>query len=403
MEGSRFQFTLHEVAGSVADLGVMVPLVILLIVKNGMNPTAVLLLAGLLYIVSGLVFRVPVSVQPLKAVSVIAIASGLSPSVIGAAGILMGGILLLFSVTGMSNLLSRLFTRPIVRGIQLGVGVLLVTNGIKMILDPQFLRGGESVILHFAGADVPVGLLFGIAGGAVLIIFSTSRTIPAALALLVFGLTAGLCFGSFTALRNIAFAPTPLAISFPAAHDFTIAFFLLVLPQIPLTFGNSIVATSDTARSYFGQCAAGVTPGRLSLSLGITNIIAGLIGAAPLCHGAGGMTAHYRFGARSGAMGVIIGSCFVLVGLLFGKSAPALFVLLPPSILGIMLVFIGIEHGMLMQDVIDSRQDLFITLAIGTIAGATGNIFAATVAGFALLLLFRINCLRGVSGESFTH
>lgn len=403
MKGSRLNFSLHEVAGSVADLGVMVPLVILLIVKNGMNPTAVLLLAGLLYVVSGLVFRVPVSVQPLKAVSVIAIASGLSPSVIGAAGILMGGILLFFSVTGMSNLLSRLFTRPIIRGIQLGVGVLLVTNGIKMILDPQFLRGGESVILHIAGADIPVGLLFGIAGGAVLVIFSSSRKVPAALVLLVFGLTAGLFFGSFNALQNVVLAPTPMAISFPTAQDFTIAFFLLVLPQIPLTFGNSIVATSDTARSYFGQCAERVTPGRLSLSLGIANILAGLIGAAPLCHGAGGMTAHYRFGARSGAMGLIIGSCFITVGLMFGESAPSLFVLLPPSILGIMLVFIGIEHGMLMQDVIDSRQDLFITLAIGTIAGATGNIFAATVAGFALLLLFRINCHRGLSGESFTH
>ena len=403
MEVPRFSFTLQEVSGSVADLGVMVPLVILLIVKNGMNPTAVLLMAGLVYIVSGLVFRVPVSVQPLKAVSVIAIASGLSPSVIAASGILMGIILLLLSITGMSNHLGRVFTRPIVRGIQLGVGALLVTNGIKMILDPQFLRGGASVLLRLAGANIPVGLLFGCAGAALLVMSSASRRVPAALALLVFGLVSGLCFGSFGALQRIVIAPTPMAISFPAPHDFTVAFFLLVLPQVPLTFGNSIVATADTARSYFGPCAGRVTPGRLSLSLGITNIIAGLIGAAPLCHGAGGMTAHYRFGARSGAMGVIIGSCFVILGVLFGKSAPDLFVLLPPSILGIMLVFIGIEHGMLIQDVIGSRQDLFVTLSIGTIAVATGNIFAATVAGFVLLLLFRLNADWRVSDGAFTE
>jgi len=400
MENSPFRFTLHEFAGSVADLGVMVPLVILLIVKNGMNPTAVMLLVGLLYIVSGFVFRVPVSVQPLKAVSIVAIAAGLSPGVIGAAGILMGCILLVFSVTGLADRLSRVFTRPIVRGIQLGVGVLLVTNGIKMILDPQFLRGGEMMILQIAQVTVPVGLLFGIVGGAVLVIFSANRNIPAALVLLIFGIVSGLFFGSYNTLHKLAFAPTPLAFTLPSAHDFTIAFFLLVLPQIPLTFGNSLVASADTARSYFGKCADRVTPGRLSMSLAITNILAGLIGAAPLCHGAGGMTAHYRFGARSGAMGIIIGSCFVLVALMFGESAPALFVLLPPSILGIMLVFIGIEHGMLMQDVIDSRQDLFITLAIGTIAGATGNIFAATVIGFTLLFLFRINCLRRATGES---
>ncbi len=403
MKGTGFRFTLQEFSGSLADLGVMVPLVILLITKNGMNPTAVLMLAGLLYIVSGLVFKLPVPVQPLKAVSIIAIASGLAPSVIAAAGILMGAILLFFSATGVSGLLSRIFTRPIIRGIQLGVGVLLVTNGIKMILDPKFIRGGETVILQLAGMDMPIGVLFGIAGAAVVIAFSNSRRFPAALALMVFGIASGLFFGSYSVLQKVAFAPTPLTVLLPTAEDFTRAFFLLVLPQIPLTFGNSIVATSDTASAYFGARACGITPGRLSFSLGITNLIAGFIGAAPLCHGAGGMSAHYRFGARSGAMGVMIGTCFLLVGCLFGKSAPDLFVLLPPSILGIMLVFIGIEHAMLMHDVIDSRQDFFITLAVGTIAGATSNIFAATVVGFFLILLFKVTAASGISREPVTY
>ncbi len=402
MNRTGFRFTVQEFSGSLADLGVMVPLVILLIVKNGMNPTAVLVLAGLLHIISGIVFRVPVPVQPLKAVSIIAIASGLAPSVIAAAGILMGAILLLFSVTGVSGLLSRVFTRPIIRGIQVGVGVLLVTNGIKMILDPKFIRGGDTVVLHVAGMDMPIGVVFGIAGAAVVIVFSTSRRFPAALALMVFGIASGLFFGSYNVLHRVTLAPTPIALMFPTAGDFTRAFFLLVLPQIPLTFGNSIVATSDTASAYFGARACGVTPGRLSFSLGITNLIAGFIGAAPLCHGAGGMSAHYRFGARSGAMGVMIGACLLLVGGLFGKSAPDLFVLLPPSILGIMLVFIGIEHAMLMHDVIDSRQDLFITLAVGTIAGATSNIFAATIVGFFLILLFKATSTSGMFGETAT-
>ncbi|HEY6007442.1 MAG TPA: putative sulfate/molybdate transporter, partial [Geobacteraceae bacterium] len=188
--------------------------------------------------------------------------------------------------------------------------------------------------------------------------------------------------------------------SFPDAGDFTQAFFLLVLPQIPLTFGNSIVATADTARHYFGQRGAGVTPARLSLSLGITNIIAGLTGAAPLCHGAGGMTAHHRFGARTGAMGVMIGTCLVVAGVFFGRSAPDLFTLLPPSILGVMLVFIGIEHGMLLRDTLGSRDELFVAVAIGTIAGTTGNICAATVAGFMILLLQK---LRPVPGRVVTQ
>lgn len=386
----KTNFTLNELAGSVADLGVMVPLAILLIVKNGMNPTAVLAGAGLLYIASGLFFRVPVAVQPLKAVSIIAIAANLPPPVIAAAAILMGGILLFLSFTGISDLLSRVFTRPVVRGIQLGVGALLVANGVKMLLDPQFLRGGEKVLLHAFGSDVPAGLLFGIAGGGILIFFSGSRRIPAALALLLFGVVSGLFFGSFGALQRLAVAPAPLDFSIPAAQDFVKAFFLLVLPQIPLTFGNSIVATADTAKRYFGERGARVTPGSLSLSIGITNVLAGVAGAAPLCHGAGGMTAHYRFGARTGAMGVIIGSFLVAAGVLFGKSAPDLFALIPSSILGVMLIFIGIEHAMLIRDIVDSREELFVALAIGTIAGATGNILAATVAGFFLLLLLKL-------------
>jgi sulfate permease, SulP family len=390
MKSDGHRFNLGEVAGSVADLGVMVPLVVLLIVKNGMNPTAVLTMAGLLYIVSGRFFRVPVAVQPLKAVSIIAIAANLSPSVIAAAAILMGAILLFISWTGLSEMLARIFTRPIVRGIQLGVGALLVANGVKMLLDPQFLRGGGKVLLHAFGSDIPAGLVFGIAGGGLLIFFSASRRVPATLLLLLFGVASSFFFGSGAALQKLAIAPVLPEIALPGADDFVRAFFLLVLPQIPLTFGNSIVATADTARRYFGERGSRVTPANLSLSLGMTNVLAGLIGAAPLCHGAGGMTAHYRFGARTGAMGVIIGVCFVAVGLLFGKSAPELFVLLPSSILGIMLIFIGIEHAMLIRDITDSREELFIALAIGTIAGATGNIFAATVAGFFLLLVIKL-------------
>lgn len=388
---------LGEAAGSVADLGVMIPLVILLIVKNGMNPTAVLAMAGLLYIASGLFFKLPVAVQPLKAVAIIAIAANLSPSVIAAAGILMGGILLVIYFTGISDVLTRIFTRPIVRGIQLGVGILLVSNGIKMLLDPHYLRGGDKILFRLFETDIPVGLLFGIVGGGILIFFSGSRRVPAALALLAFGALSSFFFGSFETLQRLTIAPTPVEFSIPATGDFVKAFFLLVLPQMPLTFGNSIVATADTAKRYFSERCTGVTPARLSLSLGLANLLAGLAGAAPLCHGAGGMTAHYRFGARTGAMGVIIGTCLVAVGVLFGKSAPDLFVILPPAILGTMLIYIGIEHGMLIRDIVASRDEFFVALLIGTVAGTTGNIFAATISGFVLLLLLKLKVEKGAA------
>src|SRR5205823_13818602 len=63
--GPRFDYA--EFAGAVADLGVLVPIAVALIIKNGLSPTAVLLPAALLYITAGLLYRIPVPVQPLKA------------------------------------------------------------------------------------------------------------------------------------------------------------------------------------------------------------------------------------------------------------------------------------------------------------------------------------------------
>jgi sulfate permease, SulP family len=63
----RLRFDAPELAGAVADLGVLVPIAVALIIKNGLSPTAALLPAGLLYVVAGLRYRLPVAVQPLKA------------------------------------------------------------------------------------------------------------------------------------------------------------------------------------------------------------------------------------------------------------------------------------------------------------------------------------------------
>jgi hypothetical protein len=95
----RLRFDRAELAGAVADLGVLVPIAVALIVKNGLSPTAVLLPAGILYVVAGLLYRLPVPVQPLKAFGAIAIAQGFGSSEIAAGALLMGGI---FTVLGIS-------------------------------------------------------------------------------------------------------------------------------------------------------------------------------------------------------------------------------------------------------------------------------------------------------------
>ena len=85
MRLGSFKFSLSELSGALGDLGTLLPLAIGLIVINGLNPTTLLLVVGLAYIGSGVYYRIPMPVQPLKALSAIAIALALRPAVISAA------------------------------------------------------------------------------------------------------------------------------------------------------------------------------------------------------------------------------------------------------------------------------------------------------------------------------
>jgi SulP family sulfate permease len=79
-----------EFGAGFADVGVLLPIAIALIALNGLNPSVVFVSVGLMYIASGLFFRLPVLVQPFKAMAAIAISTGASAALLGAAGVAMG-------------------------------------------------------------------------------------------------------------------------------------------------------------------------------------------------------------------------------------------------------------------------------------------------------------------------
>ena len=133
---TRLRVDRWELGGAFADLGVLVPIAVALIVKNGLSPTAVLLPAGLLYVTAGLVYRLPVPVQPLKAFGAIAIAEGLGVSEIAAGSLLMGGIFVALGATGLIDLAARAFPKPLVRGVQLTVGLLFLKIAWGLVADP---------------------------------------------------------------------------------------------------------------------------------------------------------------------------------------------------------------------------------------------------------------------------
>lgn len=382
------RFSRLEWAGAFGDVGILLPLALALITRNGMNATAVFLCAGLMYIACGLYYRIPVPVQPLKAAAAIAIAQHLGPEYLAATGLLMGITLLLMAVTRVADLLRRVFTQPIIRGIQLGVGLLMIKGGLGMITKPA-LGGGPlpDAFVTPLGA-VPVGLVFAAGAAILLLALAGNRRVPASIVVLVTGVGLALAAG-YTALPSgLPLGPAPLHAGLPSPTVLASAFLMLVIPQLPLTFGNAIVCASRTAHDYFGPHARRVTPVALSTSLGIGNLITGLVGGMPMCHGSGGLTAHYRFGARTAAAPLIMGTTLVGLALLFGSGSVALAGLIPPAVLGVLLIYIGIEHAMLLRHVMAERDALFVALTIGGVTVVAGTL-AAVCTGLAVSLLLR--------------
>jgi len=353
----------------VADLGVLVPIAVALIVKNGLSPTAVLLPAGLLYLTVAFVYRLPVPVQPLKALGAIAIAKGLGSDEIAAAALLLGSIFLVLGRIGALDLAARAFPRALIRGVQLTVGLLFLKIAWGLVSDPPKSFGHFALTSGWAVPLTAVGVLLAFA----------FRRHPISLALVATGTIVMLVRGGGEGALG------PSAISLPSLHGTTFwtAFTVLVLPQLPLSFANSCLATADAARVYFGEEEARpVKPGRLATTLGTANLFSGAISGMPVCHGAGGMTAHVAFGARTGGAPLALGATLVTVALGAGAGLAGLLPAFPLPILAALLATAGLLHISLLRD-LGNAPAWALALLVG-IVGFEVNLAVAVGMGLAI-------------------
>jgi hypothetical protein len=357
-----------ELAGAVADLGVFVPIAVALIVRNGLSATAVLLPAGLLYIAAALVYRLPVPVQPLKAFGAIAIAKGLGSDEIAAGALLLGAMFLLAGRLGILDLLARVFPRALVRGVQLTVGLLFLKIAWGLVTDPPKSFQAYALDVRWA---LPLGLL------AFALAFTLKRY---AISLVLVG--AGIVAALALAGGYLSLGPSDIVTPSLSGSVLLTAFTVLVLPQAPLSFANSCLATADAARVYFGARGERVRPGRLATSFGTANLLAGAISGMPVCHGAGGMTAHYKFGARTAAAPLVMGVSLLVLAVGFGSGLAAVLPAFPLPILVGLLASAGLLHIALLRDLRGAR-DWFLALLVGGI-GFEVNLLWALAAGLAV-------------------
>jgi MFS superfamily sulfate permease-like transporter len=346
-----------ELAGSVGDLGTLLPYIIGGITIAGLNSTGVFVMFGLMYLFTAWFYRIPVPVQPMKVIGAAIIVQHLTSGEVAASGIMMGVILILLYFSGIVEKIARLTPKSVTLGIQAGLGISLAMLGINLIK-----------------TDLILGIIILI----VILFLLNNKRFPASIValiggtLLAFGLHPDLNFPVLKLGLNVPH------LIIPDWNDFLRGFYLGVLPQFPLTITNSVLVTTILAHQLFPDSSQRVTEKNLCLTLGLGNLISAPLGGYPICHGSGGLAAHYRFGGRTSLTLLFIGFVLLFIGIFLGSSGLKLLQLIPQAVLGGMLFYSGID--LIRPIKLESQNEMFsfvvvvvlsvaINPAIGFIAG----------------------------------
>jgi len=360
-----------ELAGSLGDLGTFLPLLVGMSAQNGLGFASALFFAGLFNVVTGLMFTIPMAVQPMKAIAAVALTEGMTAHEILAAGATVGTIILLLGLTGLIDALNRLVPKSVVRGLQLALGLKLLIKALEMIAGTGVVLGPDSYSVAVLATLLVLALFF-------------SRRVPAALLLFATGVALAL-WRRPDVLGSISVGVSFPAWDPPAWDDFTASFAKAAIPQIPLTTLNSVIAVCALSQDLFPgeRCP----PRRVAVSVGMMNLVSVWFGGMPMCHGAGGLAGQYRFGARTNGSILFLGAAKLLVAIFFGASLMAACEVFPASVLGVMLGFAGMELALVARDQ-TSRTDAFaMLLTTGAILGL--NIAVGLLIGLALIGLVR--------------
>jgi hypothetical protein len=349
------RFNLPELAGSLGDFGTIIPLILAVALVSDVNARYILLFFGIWFILTGLYYRLPIPLEPMKAVAVIVIAGSIGSGEIAAAGLILGVIFLALGYGRFFSVIEKWVPQSVVRGVQLGLALLLFRSSLGFVVkDPTFFIIGIAIIAAF-------------------LLLSRYGQVPDLSSIVVIGI--GLIAGVVLyGVPPISFIPAPqLVIPLPA--DFSSAVATLVLPQVVLTITNAILATTLLTKDLFAQ---DVPPKKFSASIGLMNLLSVPFGGFPMCHGAGGLAGQYRYGARTGGANIYAGMIFIVLAVFF--SSPQVLSIIAVGVLGALLVFVGIEmsrHSL-------KTDSLLVTGIIGIIALVSSMTLAFIVGmGFA--------------------
>jgi len=346
----KIKFDRNEFSGAFGDIGTDLPLVIGMILASGLDVASVLIVFGSMQLLTALIYGIPMPVQPLKAVAMIVITQKIAPQIIYGGGLAIGVFMLILTLTGLVDLLAKYIPKVVVRGIQFGLGIQLSLVALKQYVVSDSISGYWLAGIAFV----------------ITIILLGNRKYPPAIFIILIGIVYALFFhfNNFDITKSVSLSLPKFYI--PNWTDILTGFLILAIPQIPLSIGNSIIATKQIANDYFPEKK--VTARKISFTYSIINIINSFFGGIPTCHGSGGMAGHYTFGARTGGSVFIYGLLFLTLGVFFSGSFEQVVKIFPLPILGVILLFEGITLMIFIKDIIDSKKNFFIAILVGLIA-----------------------------------
>ncbi|HCY86249.1 MAG TPA: sulfate permease [Desulfobacteraceae bacterium] len=386
----KYRFNRNEFAGSLGDLGTILPLALGMIMVNGLSPMGVFFSMGLFYTLTGVYYGLTVPVEPMKVIGAYAIATAMSVQQIQASVLLMAVTLALIAATGSIDKFGRYIPKSVIRGIQLSTGILLMVKGAEMIGGHSALQEIKNLAEPYLNIQslgpLPIGLVIGTLGIVTTLGFLNNRKLPAGLIVILLGMALGLIFGTGEGLDTLSpglYFPDLLPHGFPSGADFSFVVLAVVLPQMPMTLGNAVLAQADLSKDYFGDAARKMTYTSLCWSMAVGNILSFFLGGLPMCHGAGGLAAHYRFGAKTAGSNLMIGGLMMVLPIILGAGFLSILFLIPMAILGVLLIFAGSQLAMTIIDM-NTRKEIFVmtvilavTLAVNLALGAVVGLILA--------------------------
>ncbi|KAG0077826.1 hypothetical protein BGZ90_006458 [Linnemannia elongata] len=344
-------FRLGELSGSLGDLGTLLPILLSLSLTGQVDLTASLIFGGVWNIVTGIVFRMPMCVQPMKSIAAIALTNKMSMGSVMGAGMSVSAVIMVLGITRTIYLVKRYTPIAVIRGIQLGTAVSFGGKAAELVLKANSFWGeGWDWANNYEWACVTFIIVF--------LFYYRAKRIPTAIIIFMIGLIIAF-IKLYTNPPAKAVYPKigiyTVSTIVPTPEEFKQGFLSAGLGQIPLTALNSVIALAALANDLFPEKPAG-TP-TISISIGAMNLIGCFFGSMPFCHGSGGLAAQYRFGARTEVSIIILGALKIFFGLFFGSSLSGLIQCFPTAILGVMLFVSGIELGAVARTVNDGVYD----------------------------------------------